>query len=258
MKGKFFIFMLLISFSSYSQRNFNYSNYTKEDINSNSRVGVFLTYGQSNSGNHGGLGYVVRNNVYQFVLGNTFIYKDPSLGVTGSGGSVWGLVGDKLIDNGVYKNVVFSNCGWGGKSISELNREPLISYLINNYKSLMNTFGKVDGILFHQGERDNRPLLEDKYYIEFVKLLILLKSNGIEIPIYLSRVSMCGNNKINHILTNTQNKLINDFEEIKEGPNTDILVDKKYRLKDHCHFSLEGYNIFSDMWVYYIMKEIDK
>ena len=146
----------------------------------------------------------------------------------------------------------------GGGSIRELNREPLTSYLINNYKSLMNTFGKVDGILFHQGERDNRPLLEDKYYIEFVKLLILLKSNGIEIPIYLSRVSMCGNNKINHVLTNTQNKLINDFEEIKEGPNTDILVDKKYRLKDHCHFSLEGYNIFSDMWVYYIMKEIDK
>jgi|TARA_B110000091_G_scaffold197248_1_gene225320 hypothetical protein len=259
MKSIGIIFILLAStFFSYSQRNFNYSNYTEENINSNSRVGVFLTYGQSNSGNHGKLGYLVRNNVYQFVLGNTFIYKDPSLGTTGPGGSVWGLVGDKLIDNGIYENVVFSNCGWSGKSINQLNREPLISYLISNYNALMETYGKVDGVLFHQGESDNRPLLEDKYYIEFVKLLMILKSNGIETPIYLSRVSMCAKNKANHVVTNSQNKLINDFKEIYEGPNTDILVDKKYRLNDYCHFSLEGYDIFSDMWIYYIMKEVVK
>ena len=259
MKSIGLIFILLAStFFSYSQRNFNYSNYIKKEVNQNEKTGVFLTYGQSNSVNSGEIGYVVINNVYQSVLGTTYIYKDPSLGATGTGGSVWGLVGDKLIDNGIYKNVVFSNCGWSGRSISQLNREPLISYLINNYNALMGTYGKVDGILFHQGESDNRALYEDKYYTEFVKLLMILKSNGIEAPIYLSRVSMCDGKKANHVVTNSQNKLINDFMEIYEGPNTDILVDKKYRLKDYCHFSLEGFNIFSDMWVYYIMKEVVK
>jgi hypothetical protein len=87
---------------------------------------------------------------------------------------------------------------------------------------------------------------------------MILKSNGVETPIYLSRASMCDGYEANHVVTNSQNKLINDFIEIYAGPNTDILIDEKYRLKDYCHFSLEGFNIFSDMWVYYIMKEVVK
>ena len=120
----------------------------------------------------------------------------------------------------------------------------------------MNTFGKVDGILVHQGERDNNLLGEERYYIEFIKFLEELKNNKIDIPIYLSRVSIC-KNKTNYELINIQNKLINDFEIIKKGPNTDLLVDKKYR-RDGCHFSLEGLQMFSDMWIYYIIKENKK
>lgn len=250
--------MLLIVFSSYSQRNFNSSKYIKRDVDLNEKTGIFLTYGQSNSVNSGEIGYVVKNNVYQSLFGQTYVYQDPSLGVNGNKGSVWGMVGDKLIDNGIYDNVVFSNCGVGGKNISELNREPIISFLINNYKSLTNKFGKVDGILFHQGESDNNLSRTRKYYIEFVKFLEILKDNGIEIPIYLSRVSSCEKKtKTNYELIDIQNKLINDFEIIKKGPNTDLLVGKKYRHYG-CHFSLEGFNIFSDMWIYYIIKETKK
>ena len=247
-----------MSFSSYSQRNLNSSMYIKRNVVLNEKTGIFLTYGQSNSVNSGELGYVVKNNVYQSLFGQTYVYRDPSLGVNGNKGSVWGMVGDKLIDNGIYDNVVFSNCGYGGKRISDLNSEPIISFLVNNYKSLINKFGKVDGILFHQGEADNNLSGTKKYYIEFVKFLEILMNNGIEIPIYLSRVSSCEpGTKTNYELINIQNKLINDFEIIKKGPNTDLLVGKKYRHYG-CHFSLEGFNIFSDMWIHYIIKEIEK
>jgi hypothetical protein len=237
--------------NDYPGRNYNLSNQVKVDsIEVTEKTGIYLTYGQSNSVNSGELGYTVKNKVYQSILGHHFLYKDPSLGGNGNKGSVWGMVGDKLIQNNIHDKVIFSNCGWGGKKINELRQGPYLGFLILNYQSLIKNFGKVDGILYHQGESDNGPTNEEKYYNEFVEFIQTLKTNGINIPVYLSRVSYCGvNHPINNKLTEIQTKLINDFEIIKEGPNTDLLSDKKYRLEDNCHFSLLGYDKFSDMWV---------
>ena len=92
------------------------------EIDISDNTGIYLTYGQSNSVNSGELGYMVKNDVYQFILGNTFDYIDPSLGGTGYGGSVWGMLGDKLIKQGFHDKVIFSNSGWGGTNIEQLKK----------------------------------------------------------------------------------------------------------------------------------------
>ena len=220
----------------------------------NNNTGIYITYGQSNSTNHGQIGYEVESNVYMFYNNNTFIYRDPSLGGTGLDGSVWGMVGDKLIEQGVYDEVIFSNCGWGGKSINELKKGEIFEYLTENYTQLIEKFGRVDGILFHQGESDNVENGDKYYYDSFVEFLENLESNKIQTKIYLSRVSYCGLRLKNDELTSVQNKLIDDFSNVLEGPNTDLLTDKKYRLPDDCHFSFKGYDKFSDMWVELLTK----
>lgn len=236
-------------------RNLNIHYYKTLEIDTLKQTGIFLTYGQSNSTNSGEFGYVVKNNVFQFLLGETFVYEDPSLGVTGTGGSVWGMVGDKLINNNLYEQVVFSNCGWGGRKIEELKEGHYFEYLVNNYNDLIEKFGRVDGILYHQGENDNSQQGIKDYYSNFSEFVFNLKQSGIEIPIYLSRVSLCGEKRpINQSLTDVQNKLIRDFDIIREGPNTDLISEKSERLKDYCHFSLEGYDRFSDMWVELLIK----
>jgi hypothetical protein len=234
----------------YYGRNFNIPFYKQKDIQLTSRTGIYLTYGQSNAVNGGQYGYNVNNEVYQFLLGETYVYEDPSLGGTGTGGSVWGMVGDKLIEKGIHDKVVFSMCGWEGTKIKELNQGHFFQFLAESYNGLLNKFGRVDGILFHQGEADNSAEGVLDYYMYFEEFLENLNKHGIEIPIYLSRVSLCGDeNPVNKDLTDIQNKLIGDYEIVKAGPNTDLLIDKKYRLRDYCHFSLEGYDKFSDMWV---------
>lgn len=233
------------------KRNIEFSSFKKKEVKISNRTGIYLTYGQSNSVNHGQIGYDVKGKVFQFFQGNTFKYEDPSLGGTGQGGSVWGMVGDKLIINRNNDQVIFANCGWGDAKIEELNRGPYIEYLLKNHRLLMEKFGRVDGILFHQGESNNFLNGGRKnYYDEFVKLIVNLKNNGIEIPIYLSRVSYCGDKTSkDDKLIEIQNKLIKDFSIVFEGPNTDLLTEKKYRLPDNCHFSMLGFDKFSDMWV---------
>ena len=235
---------------SYYGRTYNTDGLTQRQVSLTKKTGIYLTYGQSNSVNSGELGYEVQGEVFQFILGNTFEYRDTSLGGTSSGGSVWGMVGDKLIKHGFHDKVIFSNCGWGGKKIEQLKDGEFFDFLIFNYQTLTEKYGKVDGILFHQGEGNNSNNGIKNYYNDFSEFVNNLNNKGIHIPVYLSRVSLCGYEvPINGKLTDIQNQLIKDFDIIKEGPNTDLLIDPSYRLDDYCHFSLKGYDKFSDMWV---------
>ena len=234
----------------YYGRTYNTNGLTSKEIDISDNTGIYLTYGQSNSVNSGELGYMVKNDVYQFILGNTFDYIDPSLGGTDNGGSVWGMVGDKLIKQGFHDKVIFSNSGWGGTNIEQLKKGEIFNFLIFNYTTLIQKYGRVDGILFHQGEGNNSSMGIKNYYNDFSEFISNLKEKGIEVQVYLSRVSLGGENyPINKNLTDIQNQLITDFNIIKEGPNTDLLSSKSDRLEDYCHFSLEGYDKFSDMWV---------
>lgn len=67
----------------------------------------------------------------------TYEYKNLSLGGAGYGGSVWGYVGQKLVSIGYHDNVIFSNAGWGGKSIHSLNSGHYFDFLIKSYKDLI-------------------------------------------------------------------------------------------------------------------------
>ena len=64
-------------------RNLNIKYFTSKETDTLKQTGIYLTYGQSNSTNSGQFGYFVKNEVFQFLLGDTFVYEDPSLGVTG-------------------------------------------------------------------------------------------------------------------------------------------------------------------------------
>lgn len=232
-----------------SKRNLDVSSLKEVEVSITNDTGVYLTYGQSNSANHGQIGYDVNNEVYQFLDNQTYIYKDPSLGGTGTGGSVWGMVGDKLIDKGIHDKVIFSNNGWQGRSLEELINPPFLTYLIKSFHQMKNKYGRINAILFHQGEINHSDKLGHKeYYKDFEAFMQKLKEEDINVPVYLSRTSICENSS-DSTLIKIQNKIIEDFDLVLKGPNTDLLYEKKYRLPDYCHFSLLGFEKFSDMWV---------
>jgi len=252
---KHFPFNLMFSFKkqftsiSESKRNVDIERLKAIHVTVDTTTGIYITYGQSNAANHGQIGYEVENEVYQYFKGKTYVYKDPSLGVTGGNGSVWGMLGDKLISSKVHEKVIFSNNGFGGRAIDNLNKKPYLNYLIRNYKQLIKDFGRVDAILFHQGEiNHSNKYGNTNYYNDFEFLVNSLSSQDIEIPIYLSRTSICGNLSDPELIK-IQNRIIEKMDLVLPGPQTDLLSDPKYRLPDNCHFSLLGYDKFSDMWV---------
>ena len=120
-------------------------------------------------------------------------------------------------------------------------------YFIGSYCQLIKRFGKVDGILFHQGESDSAIGNYD-YYNDFKIFHEKMVSDGVDTKFYLSQASFC-NSQVDSTLLNIQNQIIIDYENVLRGPNTDLLLEPKYRLADNCHFSMLGLEEFSDKWL---------
>lgn len=218
---------------------------------------VFVTYGQSNSVNSSQMGYQNSDNVFMFLDGKIYQYREPAIGGTGENGSVWGRVGDQLIQNGLAYSVVFVNAGWGGASIQELTYEHQYDFFEKQLRSALDTFGKIDGVLFHQGETNHKRLLGSSNYerdfLHFVSKIHTITNT----PIYLSTVSLCQSEPDKGLL-GIQDKIIIENEGVLRGPNSDLLSEPKYRLPDYCHFSSEGLDRLSEMWVSSITNHSEK
>ncbi|MCB2051459.1 MAG: hypothetical protein KDE63_08520, partial [Novosphingobium sp.] len=189
---------------------------------------VFLTYGQSNAANTGQLGYQVKHPVFMVNDGVAYKYSDPSVGATGVNGSVWGRVGDKLIEDGAAKAVFFINVAWGGASMEELADDHPYTYLEDQLRQSLKLFGRIDGILIHHGERhnikipDKIPLGAKTYTKPFLRLRKKLGTLT-DAPIYLSLVSYCGDRGVDTDLIKVQDGLIRDLKGVLRGVNSDKL-----------------------------------
>ena len=227
------------------------SNLNQVQIVNRSSVGVFIGYGQSNSDCCGLTGYVLRHpdKVFQFGQNATWTYNDPMLGAFCYLGCAYGPIGDRLIDLGRYEQTVFATTGMPGAELSMLNQgDAYFGYLVQTYKEMNDTFGKVDGVLYHQGESDHGR--SSSYYAKFETLLSNLRDEGIDestgLKMYVSRATYCANS-VDNDLSAVQLDLATQLPEVYEGPNTDLLQGSEYRYDD-CHFNVPGFERIAEMW----------
>lgn len=209
---------------------------------------IFLTYGQSNAVNSGQIGYVPSRQVLNFHNGVLYRYEDPALGGQGRNGSVWGRVGDQLVEQSVHAGAVFALAGANGTTLEQLSQPPYYDYLLQEYTALRHHLGRVDAILLHQGEANHRHRQAGDYRSAFLAFERQLRRDGVTAPLYLSQASYCGNS-IDDALLAAQDQLIRELPGVLRGPNTDTLTAPRYRLPDRCHFSADGLDAAATLWV---------
>ena len=215
---------------------------------------VLVTYGQSNAVNTGQLGYEVKHPVFMVYNGEAYNYADPALGGTGVNASVWGRVGDNLVDRGITSSVFFVNTGWGASSIGDLGEGHRFAYFEDQIRQAQDRFGRIDGILLHQGERNHHAMDGSGTYWDDFQVFNAKVRALTDAPVYLSQVSYCGERKSDETLLSIQDKIIREVDGVLRGPNSDLLLDVKYRLSDQCHFSALGLDALADMWTGWIIE----
>lgn len=154
----------------------------------------------------------------------------------------------------------FTTTGWGGASIEELTYRHQYDFFQSQLQMTLNRFGKIDGILFHQGKSNHSSNHKSEYgkgSSESYKkdsLILVQKVRGVtDAPIYLSQASLCKSSS-DKILLDIQDEIIREEQGVLRGPNSDLLDDRRYRLPDYCHFSSAGLDELSKMWVESIIK----
>ena len=221
---------------------------------------VIMTFGQSNSANAGSDRYIPIGPVANFNVhdGQCYVAEDPLLGPDADGGSVWGVLADKLIAEGHFQRVLLVPFGIGGTEIERWIPTGDLHPRIEDAAAKVLSQGIVPThVLWHQGESDAGQGTSTQAYVEmFDNMIDALRGYGINAPIYPAIATYCeflgreaspeelqGQKQVRE----AQLKL-SSIDGVFPGPDTDTIKGRLYRY-DHCHFNHKGMQAHADLWV---------
>ncbi|MEN8722582.1 MAG: sialate O-acetylesterase [Alphaproteobacteria bacterium] len=225
------------------------------------RRAVLFTFGQSNAANEGRDRYLASDDVINFnpFDGKCYIAQDPLLGAYGEAGSVWGRVGDGLIEAGAFDQVLIVPIAIGGTSIERWAKggglNPRITFALQAMaaKGLRPTH-----ILWHQGEADRiKETTTARYVEQFGTIVETFHAQGVDAPLYPAVATYCYMFDLDQIeayqpaidaVRTAQQRLPDHYPGVRPGPDTDRITGAAYR-PDNCHFTHLGLQAHADLWV---------
>jgi hypothetical protein len=226
---------------------------------------VIFTFGQSNAANSGEERYAARGAVHVFNIFDMRFYRaiDPLPGTTERGGSVWGLLGDKLIDAGFARSILIVPIAFGATYVKDWvlkGGEPSATIPERHaYRRLLFALDrlkmagiKIDMLCWHQGEADanHTDMPAAEYCGYFRSMLREVREAGVDAPVYVALATLC--EAAPHPFQNTaeirrgQKKVISIRDRILPGPDTDLIGIEHRR--DGCHFSASGQELAAQAW----------
>ena len=222
--------------------------------------GVLLILGQSNAGNHGFTRRASEHECYclDFLRMRCFLADDPLPGASGNAGSVWSRLGDMLIENQVFRRVLFVPLAVGGTFISDWvpggAMHKRTSLALSRIRREINMhFAPVSAVLWQQGEAEanHTQLSTQAYKMHFHDIVGDLRANGVFAPIFVARSTICEGGahpyKNHNAIREAQSDLPDPHCGVVAGPDTDVIgADER---SDGCHFSTAGLDHCAALWL---------
>ncbi|EFL52285.1 protein of unknown function DUF303 acetylesterase putative [Solidesulfovibrio fructosivorans JJ]] len=223
---------------------------------------VALVFGQSNASNTVDPGYGATQAVYAYQAGVCRKVRDAIAGATGSKGSAWARLGDRIVTSGLYDTVLYVDIARGGSSILNWGPKGNLHALLESTVKDMRAHGLAPThVFFHQGEADCALGLTRQEYQAVLKTVLsdTRRLVGPKPGIFVSRASLfldpvCGNTrnpgcyKSCPAITAAQTAVIDPERGIYPGPNTDLIVPWFDR-NDGYHFTAQAADHFAAAWM---------
>lgn len=207
------------------------------------RLGVVVSFGQSNSANSAG--YRVKSeevpDVINWYEGQCYEAKSPLLGATNTKGEWMSLTAQSLVEKGTYDQVIVLSLGLGGSPVTAWTKGSEANVrLLKSLKEIDKKYTITD-MIWHQGESDlSWKVGVEGYMNSFFSLETSIRDIGIHAPLFMSIASYCGGGDYPNNVTDAQYRIIDSTLNVVLGVNTDKLISSKMRLIDDCHFNKEG------------------
>jgi len=218
------------------------------------RTMVILVLGQSHAANHAAVRSTSRQGAYVLFDGRCYLATDPLPGATGTDGSLWPGVGDRLLETSTTDAVVFTIAAVSGTSLRRWAPGGDLDGWLHAVVGSVTSRYRVTQTLWMQGESDlvegtDKATYEDRFHA----VLGTLREMGVAAPVYVAVSSgWCGPvigkpaPRLNPV-AEAQRGLVDPKAGIFAGPEADTLVDAQGRY-DGCHFSPQGVAALVQAW----------
>lgn len=211
------------------------------------RTMVVFAFGQSNSANNGGERHQsASSHVYNYFGGKYFKGADPLIGATGTMGSPWVNLADKIINKGLADDVVLISAGVGSSTLQQWAPGGRLNGMLRERLEDAKSSGlPVTDFFWHQGESDN-ALAPAAYISGLNQIIRMAKQYFPESRFFVAQASRCGVMASAPGLLDAQRELTKQ-DGVFLGPNTDVIgLADRY---DDCHLSGRGLDRHAQGWL---------
>jgi hypothetical protein len=213
---------------------------------------VVLAIGQSNIANQAEnrITSHYSKEVVNFFEGKCYHAESPLLGATAEEGEFLTLLGDRLVDDGAYRNVVIITSAVGASEIARWRKGGALNGVMLHALTGLLPGYRVTQVLWVQGEADYAIGTAPVVYTEaFHSLLDTLSDAGVTAPLFLAIATRCVSKwKPDNPIALAQRALV-DNRRVFLGADTDALVGTAERRPDGCHFGGRGQVKTADAFV---------
>ncbi len=236
-----------VLFNKFEQVTFYHGKTEVQRPTITDRTMVVFALGQSNSANHGGERYQsASGHVYNYFGGKYFAGSDPLLGASGSMGSPWVNLADKIIDKGLADDVVLISAGVGSSTLQQWAPGGRLNGMLRERLEDAKSAGlPVTDFFWHQGESDNG--LDPVTYVSKLNQIIRMTKEYFPASrFFVAQASRCGIMESSPRLLAAQREITKQ-DGVFLGPNTDVIgLNDRY---DDCHLSGRGLGIHAQGWL---------
>jgi Carbohydrate esterase, sialic acid-specific acetylesterase len=212
---------------------------------------VLLLVGQSNAANYQGQRHQSADDrVVNFVNGRCYRAASPLLGADGQQGEAWTLLGNKLVQSGLYRTVILIPAAVGGSSVRRWAKGGDLNAMLAAVIGEVRARYTITAVLLNQGATDfalRTP--EDRYRSDLKSLIDTVRAEGVHAPIFITRYSVGGPDWTeDNPVARAQASLADSRNAVFDGPNTDRDVTPFDRY-DGTHFGASGQEKFASAWM---------
>ena len=215
------------------------------------KTAVLLLVGQSNAGNHQAQRYQSADDrVVNFVDGRCYRAASPLLGADGNRGEPWTLLGNKLVQSGLYHTVILIPAAVGGSSVRRWAAGGDLNAMLMAVISAVKARYTINAVLLDQGTTDFvERMPEGEYRSELKSMIDSVRAQGVHAPFFITRSSAGPPDWTeDNPVARAQATLADSRNAVFDGPNTDRDVTPLDRY-DGYHFGASGQEKFTGAWM---------
>jgi hypothetical protein len=201
------------------------------------------------------------------MMGASF-YADGYAGYQGGYGSVWGKVGDLLIERGIADRVIWCNVAYGGQSAEALSPDGVMGHRMPLAFRVLRSLGfdgsTVSAILSMQGESDNGLGTPAAAYKQYRRQTIQVSRDiGFAGPWFIP-LETYSFGKMSNTIRGAQLDLAIELAGVITGPDFDTLdASYRYAQEDAAHVgngkvhpNEAGRDAIAEMWAHALARHL--